>query len=89
VLKSVRRVDDDVLSVLEIVIGEEPMTVNPVHDVEPEQDTDVVAIVFRRPVEPTYPRPCESEVNLSGPENVDEAVEKNPFSSPRVVVVET
>jgi hypothetical protein len=40
---SERRVEEDVWSDEEIVIGEVPMAVNDVQEVEPEQDTDVVA----------------------------------------------
>ncbi len=46
---------------LEIVIGDDPMTVKDVHDVEPEHDADVVAIVLSRPAVPTYVSPCVSD----------------------------
>jgi hypothetical protein len=50
--ESDRRVDEAVESVLDIVIGADPNAVNPVHDVEPEHDTDVVAVVDTSPAEP-------------------------------------
>ena len=78
VLKSPNRVVDAVLSVPVIVTGAEPSTVKPVHDTDPEHVADVVAVVERSPVEPTYVRPCDSEVNLRLDPNVEEAVEKIP-----------
>ncbi len=51
-LLSPNRVVEAVLSVLEIVIGDDPKTVNPAHDVAPEQDTVVVAVV---PMSPPVP----------------------------------
>ena len=56
--------------------------------VEPEHDTVVVAVVLTSPVEPTYVRPCDSEVSLSADENVEEAVEKIPPVKPSTVDVE-
>lgn len=41
-----------VLSVPVIVIGDEPRTVNPEHDTEPEQEAVVVEVVLTSPVEP-------------------------------------
>ena len=40
-------------------------------------------------LDPTYANPWERAGNLKSPEIVDEAVEKNPAVSPRVVEVET
>lgn len=85
--ESASNVVDAVLSVLVIVTGAEPSATNDVHDVEPEHDTVVVAVVPTSPVEPTYDRPCDSDVSLSGPENVDDAVEKIPLVNPIVVPV--
>ncbi len=82
------RVVDAVESVDVIVIGAPPNATNDVHDVEPAQDTVVVAVVLTSPVEPTYATPCPSDDSLSGPENVDDAVEKIPLVNPIVVDVE-
>ena len=71
-----------------IVIGEAPITVNPVHDTEPAHEAVVVAIVDSSPVLPTYVRPCVSDVSLSPDENVDEAVEKIPPVNPSTVDVD-
>ncbi len=87
-LVSDSRVVEAVLSVPVIVIGAEPNATNDVHDVEPAQDTVVVAVVLTSPVEPTYATPCPSDDSLSGPENVDDAVEKIPLVNPIVVDVE-
>jgi hypothetical protein len=85
--ESERRVDDAVESVAVIVIGDEPITVKDVHEADPEHDADVVAIVERSPVEPTYVRPCVSDVSLRAELNVEEAVENTPLSRPSVVDV--
>jgi len=87
-LVSDRSVVEAVESVPVIVIGAEPNATNPVHDVEPEHVTVVVAVVPTTPVEPTYATPCPRDDSRRGPENVDDAVEKNPLSSPSVVDVE-
>ncbi len=50
--ESDNRVVDAVESVDVIVIGAPPNATNDVHDVEPEQDTVVVAVVPTSPVEP-------------------------------------
>ena len=70
-----------------IVIGAEPNATNPVHDVEPEHDTVVVAVVPTTPVEPMYATPCPRDDSRRGPENVDEAVENRPLVNPIVVDV--
>ncbi len=85
--ESDNRVVDAVESVDVIVIGAEPNATNDVHDVEPEHDTVVVAVVPTSPVDPTYAIPCDSDGSLSGPENVDDAVENRPPVRPSVVDV--
>lgn len=50
--ESASRVVDAVLSVDVIVIGADPNATNDVHDVDPEHETVVVAVVPTRPVEP-------------------------------------
>ena len=87
-LVSDSRVVDAVLSVDVIVTGAEPNATNDVHDVEPVHDTVVVAVVLTSPVEPTYATPCPRDDSLSGPENVDDAVENIPLVNPIVVDVE-
>ncbi len=49
---SERRVEEAVESVEEMVIGEEPSTVKEVQEVEPEQEAEVVAVVFKVPFAP-------------------------------------
>jgi hypothetical protein len=88
VFVSEKSVVEAVESVPVIVTGEEPMIVKPEHETEPEQAADVVAIVETSPVEPTYVRPCESEVSRSADENVELAVENNPPPKPMAVEVE-
>jgi predicted hydrolase (HD superfamily) len=86
VFASERRVDEAVESVEEIVTGAEPRMVNDVQLVEPEHDAVVVAVVVRRPVDPTYAIPCERDESRSAEEIVDDAVEKKP-ERPRTVEV--
>lgn len=78
---------DAVLSVDVIVTGAEPRATNDVHDVEPEHDTVVVAVVLTSPVEPTYVRPCDRDESLRADANVDEAVDRSPLT-PSTDVVE-
>ena len=80
-------VDEAVLSVDVIVIGAEPRATNEVHDVEPEHDTVVVAVVLTSPVEPTYVRPCDRDESLRLDANVDDAVDRRP-ETPSTDVVE-
>jgi hypothetical protein len=87
-LVSERSVDEAVESVAVIVTGDEPMIVNCEHDADPEHDAVVVAIVERRPVLPTYVRPCDRDDSLSAEPNVDEAVENKPPPKPMAVDVE-
>jgi hypothetical protein len=87
VFESASRVVDAVESVDVIVIGVDPNATNDVHDVEPEHDTVVVAVVPTSPVEPTYAIPCDRDGSLIGPLNVDEAVENSPPVRPSVVEV--
>ncbi len=81
------RVVEAVLSVDVIVIGADPNATNPVHDVDPEHDTVVVAVVPTSPAPPMYATPCDRDVSRSGPLNVDEAVENSPPDRPSVVDV--
>ncbi len=87
VFESDNRVVDAVLSVDVIVIGADPKATNDEHDVEPEHDTVVVAVVLSSPVDPTYAIPCDRDGSLSAPENVDDAVENRPPVRPSVVEV--
>jgi len=80
-------VDDAVRSVDVIVIGAEPNATKDVHDVEPEHDTVVVAVVPTNPVDPMYATPCDRDDSRRGPENVDDAVENRPLVNPIVVDV--
>jgi len=86
-LVSASNVVEAVLSVDVIVIGAEPNATNCVHDVEPEHDTVVVAVVLSSPPVPRYATPCDSDDSRSGPENVDDAVENRPPVRPSVVDV--
>ncbi len=86
---SARRVDDEVESVPVMVTGLEPKATNDEQEALPEQETVVVAVVERSPPLPVYRTPCDSDESLRGALIVDDAVEKNPFRSPKVVVVET
>lgn len=61
VFASLSSVVDAVESVPVIVTGDEPRTVNPEHDTEPEHEAVVVAVVDTSPFDPTYARPCDSE----------------------------
>ena len=54
-----------------------------------ESCTDDEAIELTLPPVPKYANPWESDESRRSPEMVDEAVEKNPLSNPRVVEVET
>jgi hypothetical protein len=54
-LESESRVDE--ADEPEIVTGVEPITVNPVHDTEPEHEAVVVAAVDTNPFVPVYARP--------------------------------
>lgn len=47
-----------------------------------------VETVFTFPLLPIYSPPCESDVKNKLLDNVEDAVEKNPFKKPSVVVVE-
>ena len=87
-LVSDSKVVDAVLSVPVIVTGAEPITVKPEHDTEPEHVADVVAVVLRSPVDPTYVNPCDRDVSRSADPNVDEAVENKPPVNPITVDVE-
>ncbi len=71
------------------VAGDEPMIVNDEQEVMPPQEAVVVENVPTSPVEPTYRPPCDRDESLKSLEMVEEAVEKNPFSNPSVVEVET
>ena len=49
---------------------------------------DELAIVETKPFVPVNANPCDSDDRYSDEENVDDAVEKRPFSKPSVVDVE-
>ena len=78
-LVSDNNVVEAVESVPVIVTGDEPSTVNPVHDTEPEHDAEVVAVVFTIPLVPVYASPCDRVGSLNVPENV--LVPENVFES--------
>ncbi len=87
-LVSERSVVEAVESVVVIVIGAEPSTVNDVHVDEPAHDTDVVATVLSNPFVPTNVSPCDSDERYTDDPNVDDAVENRPLANPIVVDVE-
>jgi hypothetical protein len=71
------------------VNGKAPAEVtNPASLLNQERLIEEDAIELTLPADPMYANPCESEERLKGAEMVDDAVEKNPLSNPRVVVVE-
>ena len=77
-----------VAPVLLIVIGADPNATNCEHVTDPVHETVVVAVDETSPLDPMYIAPCVSDGRKKLPDCVDEAVEKNPLSSPSVVDVE-
>ena len=79
----------EVTPVLEIVKGVEPsITGVPEREIpEPDVESVVVAVLLVNPLEPLYRRPCDKAGKNRLPENVEEAVEKSPFSKPITVDV--
>jgi len=61
---------------------------NPASLLNQERLIEDDAVEFTLPLDPMYANPCESEERFKGAEMVDDAVEKNPLSNPRAVVVE-
>ena len=63
-------------------------TVNPVSLLNQDSCIDDDAIEFTFPPVPRYVNPCDRDGRKKLPDCVDDAVEKNPLSSPSVVDVE-